>query len=233
MSAVVNLLERPVYGFGQADSILGLKTGTARRWIDGYDRGGRRYLPVVRQTRTGVDLITWGEFVEARLLAQFRESGVPMLRMRPVIERLREEFDTPYPLATAGALLETSGKEIVRRVQVDLGLEEQLQLVVVRTGQTVLQWTQPVAAFQRSLSWGGRGAKRLVVSLQPDLEVVNVSADPLRSSGAPTVRGVRTEIIAELFRAGDSLEEIAASYGLSKAEVDAAVRYELRSRAAA
>ena len=41
MAVVIDLLERPLYGLGQVDRILGLRGGTARRWIDGYSRGGK------------------------------------------------------------------------------------------------------------------------------------------------------------------------------------------------
>ena len=71
------LLDRPVYGLTQVDELLGLRTGTARRWIDGYVRRDRVYPPVVRVTSTGEDLVTWGEFTETRLLAEFRDAGVP------------------------------------------------------------------------------------------------------------------------------------------------------------
>jgi hypothetical protein len=35
MNDVIDLLERPVYGLPQVDRILGLPTGTARRWSRG------------------------------------------------------------------------------------------------------------------------------------------------------------------------------------------------------
>src|SRR5689334_19770081 len=75
MGDVVDLLARPTYGFGQIDRILGLKSGTAQRWIDGYDRGGRHYEPVIRTETTGDTSATWGEFVETRLLAEYRGLG--------------------------------------------------------------------------------------------------------------------------------------------------------------
>ena len=53
MGGVVDLLSRPVYGVGQVDRILGLRPGTARRWIDGYQRSGTSYPPVVREEPTG------------------------------------------------------------------------------------------------------------------------------------------------------------------------------------
>ena len=89
-----NLLDRPVYGTSQVDRLLSLTPGTARRWIDGYVRGGRFYEPVIRPERTGEDVVTWGEFVETRLLAEYRGKNVPMIRMRPAIMRLRELLGT-------------------------------------------------------------------------------------------------------------------------------------------
>lgn len=76
MGEIIDVVERPVYGMAQVDRLLGTRPGTARRWIDGYERGGRRYEPVVRLTSTGNDIVTWGEFVEARLLAHYRDKGV-------------------------------------------------------------------------------------------------------------------------------------------------------------
>src|SRR4029077_20858451 len=94
MSTVdVDLLDRPIYGMSQVDSLLGLSPGTARRWIDGYCRGGKVYDPVIRLEPTAEEIVTWGEFVEARLLAEYRDRGVPLIRMRPAILKLREEFE--------------------------------------------------------------------------------------------------------------------------------------------
>jgi hypothetical protein len=45
------------------------------------------YPPVVRIEPTGQEIVTWGEFTETRLLAVFRDAGVPMQRMRPAVER--------------------------------------------------------------------------------------------------------------------------------------------------
>ncbi|WP_324277236.1 hypothetical protein [Blastococcus brunescens] len=52
MNRVARLVDHPVYSMAQVDRILGLHGGTARRWIDGYDRGAKSYPPVIRQERT-------------------------------------------------------------------------------------------------------------------------------------------------------------------------------------
>lgn len=227
MGDVINLLERPMYGLPQVDRILGLRGGTARRWINGYARGGRSYPPVIRQESTDDEIATWGEFVETRLLAEYREAGVPLLRMRPAIEALREELDTPYPLASARTWLGVNGRELVRRVQEKVDLDRHLALVVVRTGQEILEWSKPADDFRRSLEWTGADDSAQPRLLHPVQGIDDVVVDPLRGFGEPVVRGVRTEIIAELVRAGDSPQAIAELYELPRATVDAAVRYEL------
>lgn len=51
--------------------------------------------------------------------------------------------------------------------------------------------------------------------------------DPRRSFGQPAIRNVRTESLAEDFRAGSSREELAELYDLSPLHVDKAIRFEL------
>jgi len=252
MSPAPSLLERPVYGFTQVDSLLSLRAGTARRWIDGYDRGGRHYEPVVRVHSTGDPTVTWGEFVETNLLAQFRNKHVPMRRMRPVVERLRARYGT-YPLARARAYV--VDRQLVHDVQEDVGLPKGLALVeVLASGQLVL--TRPAHAFFATAEFteddpqllSAQGADALVWAeldgeLDPDAFVLRlaprgranaVRLDPDYGFGEPTVRGrnIRTDVLAEAVRAGDSIPSVASGWSLSIEDVTAAVDFEA-SRAAA
>jgi uncharacterized protein (DUF433 family) len=52
--------------------------------------------------------------------------------------------------------------------------------------------------------------------------------DPERSSGIPTVRGIRTEVLAELISAGELPTDVAEDFGLPVKLVRAAVAYEWR-----
>lgn len=45
---VVSMLDRPVSSYAETDRLLRLTPSTARRWIDGYERAGREYPPVIR-----------------------------------------------------------------------------------------------------------------------------------------------------------------------------------------
>lgn len=227
MCTFVSLLDRPVYGMSQVDHVLGLSPGTARRWIDGYTRGVKAYPPVVREASTGVESVTWGEFLETRLLAEYRDAGVALIRMRPAVERLRQELQTVYPLASSRFWIEPNGRELVRRVQDEVSLDQRLSLVIVRSGQGLIDWSDEAQDFDLSAEWTQAANGQEIRRIRPAVEISEVHLDPLVSFGEPTVRGVRTEIIAELIRAGESPDGIAETYELPRSTVDAAVRYEL------
>lgn len=215
-----SLLDRAIYSYPDVDRLVGVHSGTARRWLEGYQRGGRFYEPVLRSEPTGGDSVTWGEMVEARLLAEFRSRDVPVQRLRPAINRLRKEFGR-YPLAHARPFLDVEGRELVRIVQEQVGLERPLQLVVVRNGQLVL--AESAVRFSSAVEYVGD----IVGRLKPDVRTPDVLMDPRRSFGQPAVRNVRTESLAEDFRAGTTREELADLYDLSPEQVDGAIRFEL------
>jgi uncharacterized protein (DUF433 family) len=215
-----SLLDRAIYSYPDVDRLVGLHSGTARRWLEGYERSGRFYEPVLRAEPTGDDAVTWGEMVEARLLAEFRSRDVPVQRLRPAINRLRTEFGR-YPLAHARPFLDVDGRELVRIVQDQVGLERQLQLVVIRNGQLVL--AESAQRFSTAVEYVGD----IVGRLKPDVRTPDVLMDPRRSFGQPSVRNVRTESLAEDFRAGTTREELSDLYDLSPEQVDGAIRFEL------
>jgi len=214
-----DLLDRAIYSYSDVDRLVGLHAGTSRRWLEGYERAGKHYEPVLREEATGGDVVTWGEMVEARLLAEFR-TRVPVQRLRPAIVRLRGEFGR-YPLAHARPFLDIEGRELVRVVQDEVGLERPLQLVVVRSGQLML------AAATERFNAAVEYADGVVGRLRPDPRTPEVVMDPTRSFGQPAIRNVRTDALAEDYRAGTSRGELADLYDLTEAQVDEAIRYEL------
>lgn len=226
---LVTLLDRPVYGMGQVDHLLRLPGGTARRWIDGYDRGGKHYQPVVRTETTGSETVTWGEFVEARLLSEYRRAGSSLQLMRPAIENLRQIFHPVYPLAHARPYIDVQGRELVMKVQQEVGLDKALRIVVVRNGQIVL--TEAAQQFVASAEFGED--RKIVERVRPNAAIEDVFIDPRRQFGEPVVRGVRTEVIAEQLRAGETVDGIAELFTLPRRLVEAAIRYELGLKEAA
>lgn len=224
-----SLLQRPVYGITEAAGLLGLRPDRTRAWLDGYERQGVSYPPVIRSEHTGDEIVTWGEFVELGYVREYRRKGVPLQRLRPVIDELRREFATPYPLATSRPYV--YGKELVLELQERTDLPAAIA-IVVRSGQQILLTDEAKRFFGKvEFDHAGAGeARRLLPAGQASPVVI----DPLVRFGRPAVAGVATERLWELFDAGETLEEIADGYELMPHLVGAAVAYEeqLRSLAA-
>ena len=119
------------------------------------------------------------------------------------------------------ALLEVEGRELVRVVQERVGLEAALRLVVVRNGQLVL--VDAAQRFQTAVEY----ADDVVARLRPDARTPDVVMDPRRAFGRPAIRGVRTESLAEDYRAGTGRDELVDLYDLTPDQVDEALRFEL------
>ena len=220
-NASVSILERAVYGTAEAARHLGLRPERARAWLDGYRRAGVQYPPVIRQATTGDDVVTWGEFVELGYLREYRSQGVPLQRLRPVIDELRRHLDTPYPLATAQPYV--LDRELVLDVQERNDLPSQIA-VVIRSGQQVLL-TERASRFYRKAEFSTPGEGD-VQRLRPAGPVSPVVIDPLVGFGRPTVDNVATERLWELFDAGEDVNEIADGYDLPVERVRSAITYE-------
>ena len=220
MGQVTSLLHREVYVMNQVDRLLDLGVGTARRWIDGYERRGRRYEPLVRVETTGSDVVTWGEFVETRLIAEYRSGGVAVVRMRPAIMALRKEFGTDYPLAIARPFLSEDGRDLVLRVQDETVLNPSLRFVV-RTSQSVML-SMEVQRFQQDAEYEESDEVRRFRLLGTP----NVVLDPEFGFGEPTVRGrrLRVSAIAEALVAGETRDDIKATWDITDDVVDDALR---------
>ena len=224
----VSILRRPVYGVAEAAGLLGLRADRTRAWLDGYEAARVRYPPVIRPKHTGDEIVTWGEFVELGYLREYRRKGVPLQRLRPVIDALRRELGTPYPLATAKPYV--YDKELVLELQEKAGLPQAIA-IVIRSGQEILMAPETNRFFKKVEF--DPGASGDALRLRPAGEASPVVIDPLVRFGRPSVQGVATDRLWELHDAGESFEEIADGYDLDIESVRAAVAYEEQFRSLA
>jgi uncharacterized protein (DUF433 family) len=219
----VELLDRDVYAIGEAARLLGLHPSTARRWLDGFEQRGTRYRPVVRVEPTGSEIVTWGEFVELGYLREYRSKDISLQKLRPAVDRLREELDVIYPLAHARPYVDRQTHELLIEIQNETKLDRRLYMVVSKGGQLVL--TPPAESFLEKVEFIGDGAARF----KPAGPESPVLIDPTLSFGNPQVSGIKTEAIVELFLAREPVEVIADGFEIPVSDVEAAIRFELET----
>lgn len=62
--------------------------------------------------------VTWGEFIEARLLSEYRDvNEIKIIRMRRVVTALREYYHRCYPLAYSRPFVEIEDRQVLVRIQ--------------------------------------------------------------------------------------------------------------------
>lgn len=222
---VIDLLERPVYPYSEVDRLIGLSRGTARRWINGYERSGKSYLPILREASKDTEWATWGEFVEARILAEYRDLDIPTGRLRATVAGLRDRFGVSHPLAHERPYLAAEAGEIViDRERLDPDGEP--GLVVIRTGQMLLSERGREVITRAALTRDANG-HNVVAELRVDEQFPDIVVSPDRRGGEPTITGRRIAVttIAGLASTGEDISDIAADFGLSKQQVKAAIAY--------
>lgn len=226
--SVTSMLDREVYVFAEVDRLIGTTPGTAKRWINGYERGGIVYEPVLRVTPRDDAWVTWGEFVEARMLAEYRDiKNIRVARLRETVDALRQHYGLEYPLAHLKPYLSVYDREVTIEGEV-VGLPE--QAMAVRTGQVLIGDARWIA--NRSvLDFDERGDK-IIAELPADKDFTDIVINPGRFSGQPTFTGTRISplTIAGMVAAGERPEDVAADYGLSLRQVDDATAYTERYR---
>jgi uncharacterized protein (DUF433 family) len=222
----VSVLDREMYTEAEAARLLRLPQSTLHYWLEGGTRRGRTYQPVLRVESRGDRYVTWAEFVEAALLREYRRThNVPMAELRAFIDRLRDRYEVPYPLAHQRPLV--LDRQLVQEAQDESGLDADFCLVAVVRGQLIL--TPPAAAFVERVAWEGD----LAVGWRPHADPRSpVRMAPDVRFGKPAVRGISTDVLWEHDRAEESVEDIADAFGLHSDDVRWALAYETSVRAA-
>jgi uncharacterized protein (DUF433 family) len=220
----VTILDREMYTEAAAARLLRVAPSTLHWWLEGRPP---RYRPVIRVEPTSSRNVTWAEFVEAGLLRSYRrEHDVPLKELREFIDRLREEFQVPYPLADRRPYV-GSGRRLLIDLQDRSHLDPEFCLVAIANGQTVL--TAPGEEFFERVDWSGDQP----AGWRPHEDPASpIRINPLVRFGMPAIGGISTEAIAGELEGGASLEEAAEDFGLDLDAVRWAQSYELSQRAA-
>ena len=221
-----DLREMPAYGINEAAHYLGIPNATLRSWVLGrpYPTGaGERFFrPIIELPDKEERLLSFQNLVEAHVLDAIRRvHGVTFGRVRKAIEYLKKQLGSRHPLAEQK--FATDG--------VDLFVEVFGQLVnVSREGQLAIR--DLIQAYLQRIERDPIGAPVRLYPFtrerKPD-EPKIIVIDPSISFGRPVLvgTGIATTIIAQRYKAGESVEELAEDYGRSRSDIEEAIRSEL------
>ncbi len=223
-------IELPAYSIAEAARLLRLSPSTVRAWTLGqrYVVDGRTkfFRPVITVEDLEGKTLSFRNLVELHVLAAIRRQyRVSLQNVRRAVDFMREKLRSDHPLASRRML--TDGKDLLVKHGENL-------LNVSRAGQAEMDI---VSAFLARIEFARDGALlRLFpfTSTSIDSDSRAVVIDPRVQFGRPCVRdtGVPTDVIAERFEAGETIESIAADYGIDALAVQDAIRYERLPRAA-
>lgn len=226
MKSNMDRRELPAYTLSEAAHYLVLPTSTVRAWSIG--RPGHE--PLITAASTSPSLLSFLNLAEIHVLAAIRRThlvsmGKVRVAIQYLIEHARSNRDRVHPLISRK--METEGR--------NLFIRECGQLVnISEEGQLAMR-----DILDQALKRIDRDPKGVPIRLYPftrtDTEHAPsmIVVDPALSAGRPVIRGtgLATGLIAERYKAGESVSELARDYERSEQEIEEAIRCELPAAA--
>lgn len=219
--------EVPAYSLAEAAYYLGVPAATLRSWVAGrmYStaKGDRQFRPIIEPADPKRLRLSFVNLVEAHVLSALRREhkNIRLPKIRDAIAYLRTKLHSRRPLAEQN--FETDGLDLFVRKYGEL-------INVTREGQLAME--DVLRLFLKRIARDSKGAPVRLYLFTRRGEVDEphaVAVDPTISFGRPVLEGtgIPTEVLAQRYKAGDSLEELAEDYGRRKEEIEEAIRYEL------
>jgi uncharacterized protein (DUF433 family) len=169
----------------------------------------------IEPERHGWPSVPFVAVVEAYVLRSLRDLGLSKGTIRKAAGTVREEFATPYGLATKR--IATDGVDIFVHYAND-------ELARASDGQMPVR--EIIDDYLRYISWDTADDFPAHLRLRQYPDVAPVIIDPRFGWGAPVLATskVSVDTIVGLWRAGETLEVVAEEYGLTREAVEAVCR---------
>jgi uncharacterized protein (DUF433 family) len=214
--------ELPVYTIQRAARIVRLPPSTLRLWAT----GGQGQPALFKLASGKPPLLSFTNLTEAFVLASMRRvHGLSMQSVRKALRYVGKQLGYDHPLLHAR--FRTDG--------VSLFTEHAGKLLNVSAeGQSALR--EVLEASLHRIDWEKNFAARLYpwVRAEFDLnEPKSIVIDPRRGFGQPVISGtgIEARIVAERYRAGESITSLAKDYGVKLDQIEDAIRCETREAA--
>lgn len=211
--------EMPAYSPAEAAHYLDIPVSTVRYWSVGRDQ----IQPLIEPAQHGPLILSFANLVELHVLSAIRRKHlISMPKVRKTLDYVQRELGLTRPLAdqqfqTDGVNLfvDHYAHLINASEQGQMAMKEWIGAALVR-----VEWDtagQPVRLFPYTRKEPADSAGLIMI-------------DPSVSGGRAVIRGTRiaVEVIAERYKAGESISELAQDYGRAPDEIEEAIRCELK-----
>ncbi len=214
------------YTVREAARLLGMENGNKiARWL--APPAGRAAPVVVRDyARVGdANEVSFLDLVELRFVSHFRRIRISLQSLRVAAKNARDELKCSHPFATSNVKFQTDRKQIFLETAQATGDHALLNLMT----KQVAIYDVIEQSFARDLEFDLNGLARLWRPAPS--EAPNVIVAPIYAFGRPVIssRKIPTGTLFESWKAnGHEFDVVADWFGIETAEVDEAVRFELR-----
>jgi uncharacterized protein (DUF433 family) len=234
------VLEAPLYSVFEASRYLQIPENTLRSWVSGRSYSlksgaSRRSEPVIEIADRANSRLSFSNLTEAHVLdALRRQYQVELPQIRRAVNYLREHFRSPHPLVHHQML--TDGKHLFVEAA---GLSDVIN--ASKHGQLAMR--DLIGLHLQRVEWDKDGfVARLYPftrsrrsSAQEASQPRVVTMDPRVEFGRPVLKvsAAPTAVIADRYKAGESIADLADDYGEDPLNIEEAVRCELQTAKAA
>lgn len=218
--------EQPAYSIAEAASYLDMPAATLRSWVLGRSyqtsTGSRFFQPLIDLADKKKRCLSFYNLIEAFTLNSMRRTDhhISMPNIRKALDYVRRRLKEKRPLLTERFL--TDG--------VDLFLDKYGQLVAVsKDGQLAMRAIMMDSLRHVRRDSQGMPNKLYLFTAPAAKPAAEIAIDPRIAFGNPVLdgTGISTAILAQRYKAGDSIDELAEDFGLSRDAVEQAIRYEV------
>ena len=211
--------ELPAYSPAEVARYLDIPVSTVRYWSVG--RHGIQ--PLIDPAQETPLVLSFANLVELHVLGAIRRKHqVAMSNVRPALDYVQRKLKMRRPLSNrqfqtdgVGLFVEHYGSLINASQQGQIEMKELVGAALVR-----VEWDsagQPVRLFPYTRK-------------EPTESAGLIMIDPSVSGGRAVIRDTRiaVEVVAERYKAGESICELAEDYGRETDEIEEAIRCELK-----